>query len=162
MSLLVCESSLLYVVVVDTRLGLLVSKSSAIALLLYMVDFYMKTFLIDNTVYEFDLYITVSLYVRKYRIISLIARCNWVIPLSLLLLQHQLLIPGLLQSSVLKLIDPLLCSLIDPPFFFLKLVPLLFELHLEKESLHVGEYFFFINYLLCCIVGTFFLVCAAL
>lgn len=43
-----CESSLLYVVVVDTRLGLLVSKSSAIALLLYMVDFYMKTFLIDN------------------------------------------------------------------------------------------------------------------
>lgn len=71
-----CESSLLYVVVVDTRLGLLVSKSSAIALLLYVVDFYMKTFLIDNTVYEFDLYITVSLYVRKYRIISLIARCN--------------------------------------------------------------------------------------
>lgn len=48
MSLLVCESSLLYVVVVDTRLRLLVSKSSAIALLLYMVDFYMKTFLIDN------------------------------------------------------------------------------------------------------------------
>lgn len=43
-----CESSLLYVVVVDTRLGLLVRKSSAIALLLYVVDFYMKIFLIDN------------------------------------------------------------------------------------------------------------------
>lgn len=105
---------------------------------------------------------TISLYISKYWVISLIARCNWAIPLSFLLLQHQLLIPGLLQSSVLKLIDPLLCSLINSPLCFLKLVPLLFELHLEKESIHVGEYFFFINYLLCCIVETFFLVCAVL